>query len=89
MPYTYVIRWLVELTDPNTHIFKDASRSPLVSFKPEFIAGLYVLRIPEQLLTQEFLKKSIPKFKLDELIKYWMDEPTLYARRLDRKYLVV
>ena len=86
IPYTDIIRWLVELVDPNTQMFRDASKSLMVSFKPKFIAGMYSLGTPQQLLIEEFLKKLIPKFNLDELIKSWMDAPTLYACIPDRKY---
>ena len=89
MPYTYVICRLVEHANPNTRMLRDASKAPLVSFKPEFITGMYSLRTPQWLLTEEFLKKSIPKFNLDELIKSWIDEPTLYAHIPDMKYLIV
>ena len=49
---------------------------------------MYALKTPQQLLTEEFLKKSIPKFNIDELIKSWMDETTLYAHRPDMKYSI-
>ena len=70
-------------------MFMDASKAPLVSFKIEVITRMYALRTPQQLLIEEFMKKSIPQFNLNELIKFWLDEPTLYARITGMQYLLM
>ena len=54
MPYTEVVHWLVELADPNTQMFRDASKSPLVSFKPEVIARMYPSRAPNSYSLKNF-----------------------------------
>ena len=76
-----MVKWALDHTYPKERVFNDQIGIFLDSFKPDIFAKAYVLGLPKQLLNRKFLDEAISRFNYEDVVKSWMENPTLFSRK--------
>ena len=86
LPYTDPVKWIVDNENPKDRSFNGNTGSQLATFHPEVFIKAYGLKPAIQPLNAEFFQASKTKFNFDEMVKYWMNEPSKFSQRKDYLY---
>ena len=86
MPYTDARKWALDDANPEERVFNDHIGIFLASFKLDIFSKAYVLRLSKQLLNRKFLDEAISRFDYEDVVKSWMENPTLFIRQLGNIY---
>ena len=81
-----MVKWIMEHANPKDHSFNDSVGSCLDTFCPEVFTRAYALKPAIQPLNAEFFQAFKTKFNFDEMVKYWMNEPSKFSQRKDYVY---
>ena len=71
------VKWALDHVDPKQGIFHDIHNVIIASFRSDVFARAYSLPIPKQLLSLKFFDESQDKFNYKEVVKSWLEDPTL------------
>ena len=58
-------------------MFNDIDNVCIVSFAPEVFARAYGLKTPKQFFSGNFFDKFLSKSKYEQVVKCWLEDPTL------------
>ena len=65
MPYTNVVKWILDHAKPEERVFNDDISIYLASFRPEIFAKAYVLSPPKQLINHKFVDEAVSRFNYE------------------------
>ena len=77
MPYTDPVKWALDHVDLNQRMFHDIENVSIASFHPDVFERAYALETPKQLFSPKFFDETLTKFNNEQVVKSWMEEPTL------------
>ena len=78
MPYTDTMKWEMDHANPKDRMFNDHNGTFLDTFIPDTFSKDYALGTPKQLLSRKFLDEATSCFNYEELVRSWMENPTLF-----------
>ena len=88
MPYTGSFKWELDHARPKEQSFDNHTGTPVTSFHLDVFARENALRPPQQLLTAQFTDATVTQFDFEEVIKYWMDNPTEFIPKENKAYCI-
>ena len=77
MPYIDPIKWELGHVDPKGNTFHDTDNTLIASFHLELFSRAYALGPPKQLLTSKNFNETLSKSNCEEVVKSWLEDPTL------------
>ena len=86
MPYTYPVKWALNHAKPENRVFNDHIGTFLVAFSPDIFAKAYELEHLKQLRSCKFLVEATSRFNYEEVVKSWMENPTLFISQPGNAY---
>ena len=69
IPYTDPVKWVLDHTKNENHVFNDHIGTFFVVFNPDIFSKAYALGPSKQLLSHKFLDKETSRFDYEEVVK--------------------
>ena len=88
MPYTDPIKWELDHVDLKQREFVSIDNAPIALFHSNVFARAYALATPKRLLSSKFFDKTLAKFNYKEVVKSWLEDPTIVVLDSLPTYLV-
>ena len=76
MPYIDPVKWESDHVDPKGHTFHDTDNT-IASFHHEVFDRPYSLGPPKRILSLKCFKETLSKSNYKEVVKSWLEDPTL------------